>query len=169
MKRIMALSIFCFAFNYCGNTQQRTPKEDFNKMKWLIGSWKGVANNRPFYEAWRRVNDSVYVNFSIEIKNGDTVVSEGSPIYRELGSVYLGQSPARWKLTRLTDDEMVFENDTLKFSNKIIWHHTLIDHWYTELVNPDNRIAKYDIIRMPELDAVVDRFIQQAMKKQIKK
>ncbi len=41
---------------------------DPKQIEWLQGSWMGMYNNAPFFEAWRKVNDSVFVNFKIEIE-----------------------------------------------------------------------------------------------------
>jgi hypothetical protein len=157
MKTVLTLAILIIS---SAANSQSTSREKFDQMQWLVGSWKGMAGNDAFYEAWRRVNDSVYVNFSIEFKNGDTVVREGSPIHIMKGEIFLGVPPTYWKLTKLKVDEIKFENDTLKFSNKILWQHTKDDHWFTELKHPKTTVT-YDLIRMPELDGVVDRFIQK--------
>ena len=71
--------------------------------------------------------------------------------------------PTQWKLERLTPNEMMFENDSLKYSNRIIWLHTLDDHWFTILQNPKSTVY-YDMVRILVLEAVVDRFIANAQK-----
>ncbi len=137
-----------------------------NQMHWLIGSWKGMHNGKPFYEAWRQANKNILVNFSIEIKGTDTIVKEETAIFINKNETSLGQLPTIWKLKRLTSNEMMFENDTLKYSNRIIWLHTLDDHWFTILQNPKSTLY-YEMVKMPELEAVVNRFILNS-KKQMK-
>ena len=88
-----------------------------------------MYNGAPFYEAWVSVNDSLMVNLSIEIKNNDTVVKEHGFIRIKNGGIIHGSTNATWVLTKLNDAEMVFENDTLKFANKIIWSHSVNGHW----------------------------------------
>ena len=127
-------------------------------MTWLTGSWQGTYKGKPFYEAWQKATPNILVNFSIEIKGKDTVIKEETAILITDSNVLLGKKPAQWTLKRITTNEMVFENDTLKFSNQIIWLHTDDDHWFTILQNPKSTV-QYDMIRVPELEAVVDRFI----------
>ncbi|MBD0350532.1 MAG: hypothetical protein ICV65_05180, partial [Flavisolibacter sp.] len=57
-------------------------------------------------------------------------------------------------------NEMVFENDTLHFSNRIIWLHTADDHWFTILQHPGSTVD-YDMIRVLQLEAAVDRYIRK--------
>lgn len=153
-----------FLIGFSSRAQIVVSRQDMNKMNWLVGSWKGMASNKPFYEAWRKVNDSVMVNFSIEIKEKDTVVKESDGLFLKGSNAFLGNKPSQWKLTRLTTNEIVLENDTLKFSNRIIWLHTVDDHWFTILQHPRQTVY-YDIIRLPALDAVVDRFIEKSKNK----
>jgi hypothetical protein len=134
-----------------------------NQMGWLIGSWKGMHNGKPFYEAWRQADKNILVNFSIEINGADTTVKEETAIIINDTQTTFGKSPTQWKLKRLTPNEIMFENDTLKYSNRIIWLHTLDDHWFTILQNPKSTVY-YDMIKMPELEAVVNRFIAGAQK-----
>ncbi len=103
------------------------------------------------------------MNFSIEIKGTDTTVKEETAIFINKNETSLGKLPTIWKLKRLTPNEMMFENDTLKYSNRIIWLHTLDDHWFTILQNPKSTVY-YDMVRILVLEAVVDRFIANAQK-----
>ncbi|HUR10909.1 MAG TPA: hypothetical protein VM012_06045 [Flavitalea sp.] len=137
-----------------------------SKIKWLVGSWKGVSNNIPFYEAWRGVNDSTLVNFSIEIKNRDTIVRMADHLIFRNNTFFLGKLPNQWKGLRLTDTEIVLANDSLKFSNRIIWLHTKDDHWFTILEHPA-RTVYYDLTRIPELEKHVDKIFLQS--KQVSK
>ncbi len=116
-------------------------------MNWLIGSWKGMHNGKPFYEAWRQTKN-LLVNFAIEINGTDTTVKEETAIFIDTNQITLGKLPTQWKLKRLTPSEMMFENDTLKYSNRIIWLHTLEDHWVTILQNPKSTVY-YDMVKMP--------------------
>jgi hypothetical protein len=120
-----------------------------------------LYKGKPFYESWKMFN-GMLVNFSIEITGKDTLVKEGGAIHVRDGHIMMGKDPF-WKLKRQTANELMFENDSLKYSNRIIWMHLDNDHWFTILQNPKST-AYYDMIRIPELDALVDRYLINAAK-----
>lgn len=139
-------------------------KNEIQNMHWLVGSWQGMHKDKPFYEAWRKASDNVLVNFSIEIKGNDTLVKEEGAIVIKNDKVLLGKAPTQWILKRSMNNELVFENDSLKFSNRIIWLHTKNDHWFTILQHPKSTVY-FDMVKVPALDVIVDRFIAQSRQK----
>ena len=143
---------------------QITPLSGLQKLKWLQGAWKGSAGAEPFYEGWRFYNDSILVNFAIEIKGRDTVIKESSALVLRNGQLTLGQKPAQWAATPLTANELVLRHDTLKYSNTIIWLHTKEDHWFTILEHPRSTVY-YDMSRDPVLDEKLEMWIRQHRKK----
>ena len=132
--------------------------KEIQQLKWLTGSWKGMNGDKPFYEAWRLVNDSVLINLEIEIKNGDTIIKESNGLLLIEQGIYLGQKPTQWKATRITPNEIVLKNDSLPYSNTIIWLHTKDDHWFAILEHPKSTIY-YDLIRQPAIDRKVEEWI----------
>ncbi len=135
-----------------------TPSE-FKLLKWLQGAWKGTTGKEPFYEAWRLANDSTLVNFSIQIRNGDTLVKEADALALRNGKILLGQKPAQWQANRLQQNEIVLKNDTLRFSNTIIWLHTRDDRWFTILEHPKSTVY-YDMTKDAALDRKVEGWLQ---------
>ena len=132
------------------------------KLDWLVGSWQGTYKDAPFYESWRKVNDSVYVNFTIEIKGTDTIVKENggillTPVFRG----FLGKT-TNWELVSLTEDKIVLKNDTSKYANRITWSHSADDHWLTEIINPGGNTINYDMQKVPWLEPATDKFILRA-------
>jgi hypothetical protein len=127
---------------------------------WLQGSWKGMTKTGPFYEAWRVINDSTLLNLAIEIKGGDTLIKESATLSLRQGSIWLGGEPARWKASRVVAGEIVLRNDTLRFSNTIIWMHTPEDHWITILEHPHSTVF-YDMSRDAALDRKVEAWIRE--------
>lgn len=129
-------------------------------MKWLAGHWKGMYNGAPFYESWVWAHDSLMVNLAIEIKGGDTTIKENGFIRLKNGKITHVGTDATWQLAKLSDTEMIFVNDTLKFANRITWSHSANDHWLTEIHNPKG-IIHYDLERVPWLNNAVNRFINK--------
>ena len=134
------------------------PTKDQHPLKWLHGSWKGISNDKPFYEGWRFFNDSVLVNFDIAVINGDTIIRESNAIILSHNQNYYGNKTIQWKITRMTANELVLKNDSLPYSNTIIWLHTKEDHWFAILENPSSTIY-YDLVREPLIDKKLDEWI----------
>jgi hypothetical protein len=160
--KIASLILMLF-IGFQANCQSRFNSADLRKMKWLEGTWKGIANGEPFYEAWKFVNDSVMVNFGIDVKNGDTLIEESAPMILSRGEIWMGQT-IRWKASRLVGNEIVLKNDTAKFSNTIIWMHTSDDHWFTILEHPGST-SYYDMIRDQALDKKLEVWITEMRRK----
>lgn len=154
-KYILFICLVSLSFTCC--MAQGSVKD----IAWLEGNWKGMYNNAPFYEAWRKVSDSVMVNFTIEIKGTDTLVKENGAIRLMKKNRGFVGTDASWEIESLSGDKVVLKNDTLKYANRIIWSHASNDHWLVEIHNPKG-IIKYDLQRIAWLDEPVNRFIRKA-------
>ena len=158
MKAILLFILICFSNFLIG--QQQPVKPQLSKMEWLVGSWKGISNNVPFYEGWRKLNDSTMINFGIDVKGKDTIVKAADQLAVRGQDFFLGKLPNFWLGARLTDNQIVLKNDSLKFSNRIIWLHTKDDHWFTILEHPV-RTVYYDLTRVAALEPHVDRAFEK--------
>ncbi|GAB3177888.1 hypothetical protein [Telluribacter humicola] len=127
------------------------------KTHWLIGTWKGMTNQGPFYETWRQQNDNSLRCYSIAIKGGDTTVKVNSRIVLREGTIVF-EDPDVWKATRVTTNEMTFENLTDKGMRRIIWLNTKENHWWTLIQYPKSTFY-YDLVSMPELDKAVNKLL----------
>lgn len=154
----MLLSCFLFALGLNACAQKANPYNPIAKMGWLVGTWQGTYKGQPFYESWKKKNDSTLVNFIIEIKGKDTIVKEQGVIEAPTkGTIHRG-ADAQWKLIYVSDTSIVLGNDTLKFANRITWSHSKNDHWLAVIQNPAN-VIEYDLVRVGWLDRYVDNFI----------
>lgn len=163
MKRAFLVFALLMAIISCYSQTNQSAK-DFKKLEWLKGSWRGLIAQDFFYEAWRPFNDSVLVNFKIEIKNGDTSIRESGALFLKGKEIIYGNRAVSWKMTRLTENEIVLKNDSLSYSNTIIWLNTGNNHWLTILENPGSTIY-YDLEKFPLLDKKIDEFIKAIMEK----
>jgi hypothetical protein len=154
-KNIILVCLFSLSLTCC--LAQGSMKD----VEWLQGNWKGTYNNAPFYEAWRKVTDSVMVNLTIEIKGTDTVVKENGALLLMKQNPGFKGLDASWKIESLSGEKIVLKNDTLKYANRIVWSHSADDHWLAEIQNPGGTI-KYELERVPWLEEVVNRFIRKA-------
>ena len=144
---LVSVSLFC----------QNPDPNTIAKSHWLVGTWKGIYNGKPFYETWRKNNDNSLICFSLQIANGDTTVRKNSEI-KMLNDEIVFADPKIFKAKRMMDNEMVFEiNDNIGQS-RIIWLHTNEDHWWVILQYP-KVTANYDLVRVPALDRAISRHL----------
>jgi hypothetical protein len=163
MKKVSMGILFSFLM-VTSHSQLAGTSQDFQKMKWLIGGWEGkTSSGSPFYESWKLFNDSVLVNFNIEIRNTDTIVKESGAIFIHKGKICMGSPDRYWNLSRLTNNEMVFQNDSINYSNTIIWVHSPDDRWFAILQNPGSTIV-YDLHRSAAIERKTDEFIRSQIK-----
>ncbi|MDQ3142135.1 MAG: hypothetical protein M3Q56_07800 [Bacteroidota bacterium] len=87
------------------------PKEnDFKKMEWLIGTWKGETSGQPFYETWSKVSEKEFSNINFSVCNGDTIVGSRSKIALINNKIaYTSHNNIR-ELTSLSNNECIFED-----------------------------------------------------------
>lgn len=123
-----------------------------------MGAWQGTYQNKPFYEAWKKKNDSALVNFSIEVTTTDTIIKEHGVIETTSKGTFHRGADAQWNLIDVSNTSIVLGNDTLKYANKITWSHSKDDHWLAVMQNPKS-VIRYDLVRVEWLDKYVDDFI----------
>ena len=154
-----------FAVLALGGIYACTQKEkitSLNQVEWLLGDWQGTYKGGPFYESWRKANDSTMVNFIIDVNPADTVVKESAMIGLRNGElIHRGDDGSTWETVKLTDTEMIFKNDTVEYANRLIWKHSENDHWLAEIQSPKGNV-NYDLERVAWTGPVVDAFIAAA-------
>ncbi len=110
------------------------------KAYWLIGTWENKSQNGELTERWEKQNDSVYNGESFFIKGKDTIHSEQIVLSETDGKVKYspkvkGQNddkPVDFTMTTVTDKQLVFENQSHDFPQKIT---------YTKITN-DSLVAE---------------------------
>ena len=160
MKTKLLLSSLVLVVGLIACAQKANSPNPIDKMGWIVGSWQGTYKGQPFYESWKKKNDSTLVNFAIEVNGSDTAIKElGVMLATSKGMLYLGTN-SQWKLTDVTNTSIVLSNDTLKYANKITWSHSKEDHWLAVIQNPKN-VIEYDLVRVEWVDRYVDSFIRR--------
>ena len=98
---------------------------DMQKLAWIVDHWIATDGESKSYEHWEKTNETLFTGGSETIKNGDTVFSEKLKIELIDGNIYYiadvshNPAPVKFKLTKLTDSEAVFENPEHDFPKKI--------------------------------------------------
>ncbi len=115
----------------CG-APQRTAN-DFSKLNWLLGNWKGKAGEVHFYEEWKRVSDTEFSNINYSLCNGEAVIAERGAFRLEGTEIYSGGGKDRWRVTHLTDQEVVLENPDIAYARKITHRRTPEGKWHARI------------------------------------
>lgn len=95
----------------------------------LEGEWSCVKGEERFVETWQIVNDTVMKGTSFMTLKKDTVFTENLElVYTQNGIYYTPTIPdqnegaaIRFKLSKRTDDQWVFENKQHDFPSEIIY------------------------------------------------
>jgi len=126
------------------------------KAKWLIGSWVHTNPEDEMIENWRKVNDSLLYGERYQIVNKtDTyfadeirlIPKKGNLAYIVTGGQY-GRKPVRLDLTSSTESQLVFENPSHGFPNKVVYNKIMNDSLTVEISGTRNRKHAIELIAM---------------------
>ncbi len=141
------LLLLCFA-SACGqtNTDQSKSgsysKEDLKKIKWIEGKWRGMHNNKPFYEIYQMENDSTLKITSYEWNGRDSANTSYDYVYWRDGAYYFGKEQ-NWKVLSISDSE-VRMLPNYKANNDIIWRYNNNNAWVA-LLTSNKGTTRYDM------------------------
>lgn len=113
----------------------RVPLEDFARLTWLEGTWRGEGVGQPaFWERYRFLNDS-----TIRIESFTDSTLAGPPETGEVrwrdGMVTVGSSGALWVLTR-RDRSFLHFDPVAGARNSFTWRRDSDDAWTAVLSWP---------------------------------
>ncbi|MDI1255101.1 MAG: DUF6265 family protein [Flavobacterium sp.] len=132
MKKTALLIIICLAISCKKEILPITPKKfsEIEKTFWLIGDWENISNEGTLLESWEKKNDSTLIGTSFFIQNKDTVFAEQIALEeREKELFYIptvsdqnNGKPVAFKMTSATEKQVVFENPSHDFPQKITYN-----------------------------------------------
>lgn len=102
-------------------------QSSLNTMSWLAGCWGGSGSGREFTEQWMKPGGNTLLGMGRTIAKGKTVQSEFMQIRQEeAGDIYFvakpsGQEEASFKLVNTRARELIFENPTHDFPQRVIY------------------------------------------------
>jgi len=132
MKKTILLLVAVALVISCKKSEKENKLEAAN---WLVGTWENKSDYGDMIEIWNKSNDSLYVGNSYFIKQKDTLHSESIEL-KQKGDVVLyiptvkGQNndqPVTFQLTKQTPKQLVFENPTHDFPQKIVYQQITAD------------------------------------------
>jgi hypothetical protein len=142
MKNITWLLAAAVVAASCKNAEEKKARyAEISKAAWLTGSWENVSENGTLTEAWEKLNDSTYSGKSYFIKEKDTLHFESVELTERNGEVIYsptvqGQNddlPVAFRMTSATEKQMVFENPSHDYPQKIVYTQVTADSLVAEI------------------------------------
>lgn len=140
----------CMLLALLATCSTQTAPPDLKQLDWLVGNWRGQANGANFYESWERVNATELSNVNYSLCNGAAVIAERGAIRLSGGQIMMGGDKQQWRLTRLADNEAVFENRDIGFAQKITHRLTPAGQWHARIEH-QNGVTEYTLTRVAPL------------------
>ncbi len=137
---LMAMLFFASAANAAG-----APIE---KLAWLGGCWASDGGEKGSGEQWMPLGGGSMLGMSRTVKNGKTVATEFMQIRSDdTGAITFtampsGQATATFPLLRISEDEVVFENPTHDFPQRIAYQRVDAAHLRARIEGGSGDTAK---------------------------
>lgn len=144
-KHFILLSIASIIIS-CGNlrNQNKTNSNNFSlieKASWLIGKWQNNSTEGNVTEIWEKSNDSTFIGKSYFVVGKDTISSETIKLEQNNEELFYiptvrdqnNRQPVKFRLTSLTNKQLVFENPEHDFPQKISYTQIRNDSLIAEI------------------------------------
>ncbi len=123
------------------SSQKSDSKKLIEKVDWLIGEWQNRYKEGVFTEIWTQKDDSTLTAVSFFIAGKDTVLNEkvtlkeinGELFYIPVVSNQNNGKEIPFKLTSVTEKQLVFENPNHDFPQKITYSLITKDSIFAEI------------------------------------
>ena len=121
--------------------QKPEAKRSIEKADWLIGEWQNISKEGIFTEVWIRKDDSTFSGISTFVIGKDTVLNELITLEEVKNELFYipvvknqnNGEPIPFKLTSITEKQLVFENPKHDFPQKITYSLVSQDSIYAEI------------------------------------
>jgi hypothetical protein len=136
---IMLISGSSFACAQSNNSAGKTnfTKADFEKLRWLEGTWRGSDGNgqNPFFERYRFVGDG---KIEIDSFSDSTLSKVGSQssVYLENSEIIHKNGRMLWRVNKL-DGSLIEFAPKEKATNFFAWQKESADVWLARLAGKD--------------------------------
>ena len=151
MKKIALIiaMIFAGAAGYA----QPNQNSDFDKLKWLTGTWKrtGLKPGQSGTETWSVTSATELTGKGITMRGADTVVVEKLSIIIKDNEIFYvadvtgSPKPVFFKMTSITADGFVCENPEHNFPKKIAY--TRVDGGIHATISGDGKSVDYNFVK----------------------
>ena len=140
MFQKITLVLLLLAIVSCKNSESNE-KDKIKVARWLLGNWENKLADGKLSETWKKVNDSTFQAQSYFIKEKDTLHFETITLkqkgeeltYDAAVKGQNGDKPVTFKLTNLTEKQLVFENSKHDYPKKISYTQITEDSLVAEI------------------------------------
>jgi hypothetical protein len=102
-------------------------KKDLKKLKWIEGKWRGMFDNKPFYEIYQLINDSTLRITHYKWDGNDSSKTTFDYVQWVKDGYYLGEQQ-NWKAMTISNKEIKLV-PVNKVSNEIVWQRKEKKNW----------------------------------------
>lgn len=128
MKKYIFYLFTILMFASCKKSEEATKIKDAD---WLLGVWENKSLEGNLTETWLKVNDSTFQAFSYFVNEKDTIHFETIILLQKgqkltYTAAVKGQNndkPISFKMVSRTDKQLIFENLTHDYPQKITYIH----------------------------------------------
>jgi len=170
MKKILTYLIPCILISMISCKEAHDSKlpemeitskkyEAVENANWLIGRWENNSAEGNLSEFWAKTNDSTFQGESYFVIENDTVFGEKVELMQR-GNDFIfearvakqnDEKPVPFKLTKSSETEMVWENPTHDFPNKIVYQKVGKDSLVAEIFGTKDGKAKNEVFKMKKV------------------
>ena len=133
--------------------------EAVENANWLIGRWENNSAEGNLSEFWTKANDSTFHGESYFVIEKDTVFGEkvalmqrGTDfIYEARVAKQNDEKPVPFKLTSSSEKEMVWENPSHDYPNKIVYHKVGNDSLVADIFGVKDGKEKSETFKMKKV------------------
>jgi hypothetical protein len=160
--KIRLLSLLPLALGACssspGGMNATNYHNNLTSASWLLGVWVYQSPKGDIFESWKKLNDSSFVGHSYTMAGSDTITAEEIRLVERNGEVNYIPSvpdqnmglPVKFKMTSMTDNELIFENPQHDFPQRISYQRLTDDSLVAEisgLMKGENRSQRFPMHR----------------------
>jgi hypothetical protein len=146
MKKIRSLNLLvagCLLLS-CSHEESKNAsnasQNSIDKAAWILGEWQNVSSEGAVYEHWQKLNDSTFAGEGLFVRGNDTLSKEQLALEQHGSDLFYiptvnNQNEGKavnFKLTSSSESELIFENPTHDFPQKITYNK----------ISPDSIVAK---------------------------
>lgn len=137
----VALAVLALAPLAAGAAPAAAPAEPLERLAFLTGCWRGGDGDTVIEEHWLPPAGGVMVGLSRTVAKGELEIFEFLRLQAKDGAWHYvaqpnGVPPTWFRLTRLTDDEALFEQPAHDFPQKIRYRKVGDDELHAEIAGP---------------------------------
>lgn len=155
MKNKIALAFMAVLAFACKKEEEKKPRP-IDHAQWLIGTWGTSTSEGDLSETWIKENDSVFSGTAYFIKDEDTLHSEtialnqtgDNLVYTPIVKGQNEDRPVSFRLTSATANQLVFENPSHDYPQKIVYNKITKDSMVAEISGKQQEQASRQVYPM---------------------